>query len=569
MKRTAPGHKSVFFLLLWCGMLCVPAWAETFEELLAGRIEGLSSDAATLSVPWTLAGEVPLHSSLERFYRLRTFRPAWVSDSLEQERAQGLLDMLRDAGEEGLCPEDFFLEAIEPLVERRDDFRLRSGSLVNEMARLDMLLTNAALLYASHLIHGRVDPEVAHSGWRARLREVDLAKLLAYAVENNRLEAVVGDLVPPHAGYRKLREKLRFYRLISALGGMPQVPSGTVMRPGGRDARVALLRDRLFWEGDLLEWPDAEDEVFDPQTVAALVRFQRRHGLDSDGVLGPKTLAALRVPVEERIRQIEINMERWRWLPKSLGRRYLSVNIADFSLQVVEDGAVVMAMPVVVGTGYRKTPVFSAYMSYLEFAPYWHVPPTILREDKLPKIKADPDWLQRHHFQVVRGNNGEEPLDPGLFDWAEVEAKNFPGVLRQKPGSWNPLGQVKFMFPNQYAVYLHDTNDRRLFRREVRLFSSGCIRIERPLDLAQYLLESQGWGCGEILDAAMLPDTRRVTLERQLPVHIQYWTAWVDDGGDMHFRPDIYQRDLDLHLALGKLRQREGETPYNYARVDP
>jgi murein L,D-transpeptidase YcbB/YkuD len=420
------------------------------------------------------------------------------------------------------------------------------------MARLELLFTDAALLYASDLRDGRVDPSSVNEGWRARPRRTDLSRLLHSAVADGRVAAALAALAPAHRGYRQLREALAEYRRISAMGGWSAIPGGAVLRSGGSDARLPLLRERLLLSGDLTESDGSAGELFDAATEAALVRFQARHGLDTDGVLGAMTLVALNVSVEERIRQIEINMERWRWVRENLGSRHLQVNIADFSLQVVEQGRTVMSMPVVVGTSFRKTPLFSARMTYLEFAPYWTVPSTILREDKLPLIKRDPGWLPRHHYEIVRHAPGKTvAVDPSDIDWKEVEAKTFPGSLRQKPGPWNPLGRVKFMFPNRFAVYLHDTPDRYLFARDIRSFSSGCIRIERPLDLAQYLLEEKsGWDCDLILEAMKSEAPLVIGLPASLPVHILYWTAWVDEGGLLQFRKDFYLRDLDLDLAL-------------------
>jgi murein L,D-transpeptidase YcbB/YkuD len=264
--------------------------------------------------------------------------------------------------------------------------------------------------------------------------------------------------------------------------------------------------------------------------------------------------------VEERIRQIEINLERWRWLPKTLGNRYLLVNIAGFNLTVVEDGKTVLEMAVVVGTPFRRTPVFSANLSYLIFSPYWNVPVTILREDKLPLIKADPGYVAAHHYEIVSWQDfPNRLLDPKSIDWSRITARNFPGLLRQKPGPWNPLGRVKFMFPNDFSVYLHDTPDRHLFAREQRSFSSGCIRIERPFELALYLLQGQeGWDADSIRGAMTSNVTRRVDLRQRIPVHILYQTAWVDDQGRLQTRPDLYQRDAALYDAL---RDRGASAP--------
>ncbi len=299
--------------------------------------------------------------------------------------------------------------------------------------------------------------------------------------------------------------------------------------------------------GDLEQIIIVTDD-YDQETRAAIQLFQTRHGLVDDGVIGPETLETLNVSVEDRIRQIELNLERWRWMPKSFGKRHIRVNVADFSLEVIEDGESVMRMPVIVGTQYRKTPVFSARMTYLEFAPYWTVPPTILREDKLPKIKRHPDYLEEKHFQIISRENRDVTIDPLDINWSAVEASSFPGLLRMDPGPWNPLGRVKFMFPNRFNVYLHDTNQSSLFDNNTRSFSSGCIRVKRPQMLAAYLLK-QNLGAERLRELLEATAPEQVSI-KPLTVHIQYWTAWVDRDGLVHFRPDVYFRDLDLEVAL-------------------
>jgi len=549
-------------LFLAVGFAPAALLAEPLSRQVAGEIGGiLERDGA----PRLLLGrELLLNGDLlPGFYRTREHLPAWVDDLGLNHSGRQLLDLLRGADQEGLCPEDYHLTQIEPLLELEADCR-RYGILFDSayMARLDLLLTDAFFLYATHLIEGRVDPSEVHQGWRARPRQVDLVRLLQNALASGRLLSVLADIVPPHRGYLLLRAELERYRRISAVGGWPVVPDGALLRPGNSDPRLPLLRERLRVSGDLQAEVMPEGELFDQETVAALIHFQRRHGLDGDGVLGPKTLEELNLPVEVRLRQIELNLERWRWLPKDLGERYILVNIADFRLSVIAGERNVLTMPVVVGTAYRKTPVFSASMHYLIFAPYWNVPPTILREDKLPKIKIDPGFVERQHFEIVRGS-GEDVtrINPREIRWSRVSANTFPGQLRQKPGPWNPLGRVKFIFPNDFDVYLHDTPDKQLFGRDARTFSSGCIRIQRPLDLAQYLLEGQGWDCDRILAAMGRRTPLRVDLARSLPVHVLYWTAWVDAEGSLQFRDDIYLRDLDLDLALSHRRAEADRQP--------
>ena len=558
----------IFFwlsLLLSVAVFPLSAVATPLDLKIAGDIQNVLDQEG---VPRLVLGKELLLNAdlLPGYYQARGYSPAWFDNRGLTVAGRQLLDLLRSADEHGLCPEDYHLAQIEPLIGLEEDCRRYEMPFdTGYMARLDLLLTDAFLLYAAHLVEGRVDSDEVHEGWRSRPRKVDLVKLLVYALNNGRLVPVLADLAPPHQGYLLLRGELERYRRSSALGGWPLVPAGPVLREGDRDPRLPLLRQRLQFYGDLWAHDFATgepEELFDKPTVAALVRFQLRHGLDGDGVLGPKTLAALNVSAEARIRQIELNLERWRWLPKDLGERHIQVNSADFQLTVMEGAQAVLTMPVVVGTAYRKTPVFSARMNHLIFAPFWTVPPTILREDKLPKIKADPGYLQQHHFEIVRGIK-ENPaiLDPSTIPWRNVTAVTFPGQLRQKPGPWNPLGRVKFMFPNTFDVYLHDTPDKHLFGRDARTFSSGCIRIQKPVELASYLLEEQGWSREGILAAMARSEPLRVGLDRPLPVHILYWTAWVDAEGAMQFRDDIYLRDLDLDLALTRRRAQDVRRP--------
>jgi murein L,D-transpeptidase YcbB/YkuD len=420
-----------------------------------------------------------------------------------------------------------------------------------EAALLDVLLTQSFFGYGTSLVEGRVDPALAHIDWRARRRKLDLAKLLPSAVDGDSLGRLLSDLAPPHEEYRELMAVLAAYRDMAARGGWPRVPGGESLRPGDINSRLPKIRARLLATGDLAEPADFEGNAFGPATLAAVRYFQERHGLEPDGVVGWRTVAAMNVPVEARIRKIELNLERWRWLARDLGKRHIRVNIADYSLEVVEDGSVVLSMPVIVGTPFRKTPVFTAQMSYLEFAPYWTVPSTILREDKLPAIQKNPAFLQEHHFHVVRSSGrimSDEEL--GRIDWRKVKAENFPGELRMDPGPWNPLGRVKFMFPNAFNVYLHDTNERWLFDRSRRTFSSGCIRIERPVDLARYLLRDvKGWNEERLQEALYRDAPLQVGID-PVPTHLQYWTAWVTSDGTVQFRNDLYLRDLDLEVAL-------------------
>lgn len=492
------------------------------------------------------------HELAPVFYRERDFRPLWLKDGDLTPAAWQLIERLRAAAEHGLCSDAYLLDELEGLLNLHQNLSLQKFLLTPfNQAILDVFLTQAFFAYATHMIEGQVDPNLAHVDWRARRRKADLSKLLTYAIDHDRLEQTLAGLVPPHAGYLALKSALADYRKIAAMGGWTAVPEGPTLRPGDLDERVPLLRERLVMTADLDEGDPEHDFLYGSNEQKAVRLFQARHGLVVDGVVGRQTLEQLNVPVEQRIRTMELNLERWRWLPKSLGKRNIQVNIADFSLSVMEQGVPVIEMPVVVGTSYRKTPVFSARMTYLEMAPTWTVPPTILREDKLPAIKADPGYLARKHFRVLQRQDGEwVELDASGIDWSLTNEQNFPGILRQDPGPWNPLGRVKFMFPNSFNVYLHDTNEPRLFAFARRSYSSGCIRIERPVELAHYLLKDvEPWDNWKVDIALQGTTTTRAEIPA-IPVHILYWTAWVDHSGIVQFRPDIYLRDLDLEVAL-------------------
>ena len=389
-----------------------------------GEDRGVPQGAADVTLDALDQPLVPILEEVADLYRARDFRPLWQGTGGIRIGALALVEQLRSAAEHGLCGEDYLLEPLE----KRLTFRtaaLRRGEALSprDAAMLDLLLTQAFFGYGTHLVEGRVDPALAHVDWRARRRKLDLAKLLPSAVQGDSLGQLLTELAPPHAEYRQLMSALAAYRDLAARGGWPLVPAGEKLSPGDIDPRMPAVRARLLATGELPAPMPFEGNAYGPGTLAAVKLYQGRNGLDQDGVIGKRTLAALNVPVEGRIRQIELNLERWRRLARDLGRRHIRINIADYSLVLVENGQVVMAMPVIVGTPFRKTPVFSAQMTYLEFAPYWTVPATILREDKLPAIQKNPAFLKKNHFRVVR-SSGRVLSDEELqkIDWRKVKA---------------------------------------------------------------------------------------------------------------------------------------------------
>lgn len=502
------------------------------------------------------AGGEPVYASeaLPGFYERRLYRPAWSDKRGPTRLVDDMMNALRDADLEGLRPEDYHLAAIEILLAAvRDDIRTRGVIVPDRWAELDLLLTDAFLVYGFHLLAGRVNHETLEPEWVSNRRIADLAAVLETVLASGNIVRTLAALAPPQRGFRRLREALVYHREVVAQGGWPTIPDGPTLKRGDQGFPVMRLRERLRLGGDLRA-TEREDstEFFDEAIEQALKKFQRRHGLTADGVLGPETRAELNVSAERRVEQLELNLERWRWLPKDLGRRHIIVNIAAFELEVVEDEAVALAMRVVVGLPFHYTPVFSDTMRYLVFNPYWHVPRNIAVREMLPHIKSDSTYLERQKMHVFQGWDPEVPeIDPATVDWAEIDTTRFPFRLRQEPGSVNALGRIKFMFLNKYNVYLHDTPARSLFEKAKRDFSHGCIRIQQPIELAEYLLQQDSrWNRDAILRELGEAMDHSVPLPEPIPIHLLYWTAWADEDGTIQFRRDIYDRDTPLLEAM-------------------
>jgi murein L,D-transpeptidase YcbB/YkuD len=477
-----------------------------------------------------------IRRSVRAFYERRGYSLAWAGKGGE-ERADAFRAVLDGADREGLEPADYTIPGV-----------------AGESPALDLALTRTFIRFARDLSRGRVDPSRIDRNWRATPRELDLAAALEDAIRTGDFKAAAERLAPKHAAYAALRTELSRYRELAASGGWASVPDGPTLKPGigAEPARLRALARRLEREGYLESDGESRGARYGPPLSGAVSAFQRRHGLDGDGVLGPRTLAALNVPVEARVRQIEINMERWRWLPNDMGDRHIFVNVPSFRLSLVERGRESLGMNVIVGKAGWSTPLFSDRMTHLILNPSWNVPHSIAVDEILPKLVQDPGYLKTKNFQVTRAG---VPVDPATVDWPKVSARGFPYHLRQLPGPENPLGRVKFMFPNTFSVYLHDTPTGNLFRRSERAFSHGCIRIERPIDLAEHLLgPDPPWNRERILKAIASGSQQVISLRRAVPVYILYWTAFVNTEGAIEFHHDLYNADRHLDAALAASR---------------
>ncbi|NND49508.1 MAG: L,D-transpeptidase family protein [Rhizobiales bacterium] len=486
-------------------------------------------------------------TDLFEFYDARLYEPIWVTETGPNQRARALIDALIDAERHALYPGNYDIGTIALLL---------GVTTPTALADFEMRLSKALLDYGRDLSAGRVEPSEVDSELAIFPEGPSAAELLTGVLNSPEPAGYLASLAPASPNYARLQQKLDEYRAAAAMGEWTKVPEDEVLKPGMNQARVPVLRQRLAQSGhyDPASAPPpapGAETVYDDALVAAVELFQQRHGLDVDGVVGPGTLAALNVPLADRVRQMELNMERRRWMEDDLGENYVFVNLADFELKVVKGPKTVHTARVVIGKPYHRTPVFSETMKYIEINPYWNVPRSIAGNELLPKLKNDPGSLKRDGIRIFSSYASDAyEVDPWSVNWHGYSAKGFPFRLRQDSGDGNALGRIKFMFPNRFNVYLHDTPSKSLFARAVRSFSHGCVRVQNPRDFGAVLLAEQGWSREEIDGVVASGERKVVNLERPIRVHITYLTAWVNKDGSVHFRDDIYGRDETLAKAL-------------------
>ena len=496
----------------------------------SGRPEYATADAEGTRL-WKLTRE---------FYAQREFAPAWIDDAEPARQMGDFIEALWAAEHEGLDPQ---LYNVGLLDKRRQEaskgFLTKKGFKPAEAGALDVWLTYLYLKYASDLADGLSDLAHADPKWQIRPEKFDPRAHLEQALTKGNVKGSLLELTPAHAQYRTLRKALADYRNRARNGGWPKVPNAS-LKPGQRSTAVGTLASRLAASGDYQGRVDDDNAPgrYDGELVEAVKRFQRRHGLPDHGVVNAAVIAQMNVPLETRIAQIQLNLERWRWLPRKLPARRILVNIPEYRLEVWEEDHVPVTMRVVVGKPDTQTPIFDDKMTHIVFSPYWNVPPGIAEGETLPAIMRDPDFLNRQNMEVLDGSG--KPVDPATIDLSDPAKYRF----RQRPGTTNSLGLVKFMFPNQFDVYLHDTPADSLFERASRSFSHGCVRLEQPRALAEYVLRDQPeWTVERIEEAMHAGEERHVKLKEPLPVYLGYWTARVSSDGVLQFRKDIYSID--------------------------
>ncbi len=475
----------------------------------------------------------------KQFYQKRDDELAWIDGTSPRREMDELIGALQHADREGLDPS---LYNAETLAARRREadagFLTKKGFNEVEAAALDAWLTYLYMQYASDLSDGISDLSHVDPTWQIRGEPFDPLTTLADALEHHRIARSLEDLVSHDPQYDGLRKALAQYRDIAAKGGWPAVPATLKLKPGQQHAAVPAIAKRLAITGDFTGRISDTERIYGADLQEAVKRFQRRHGLEPDGVIGAALVRQMNIPADARVRQLELNLERWRWLPRDLGDRHILVNIPEFRLEVWDHGNVPLAMRVVVGKKDTPTPIFSDEMTYLVFAPYWNVPPDIAENETLPSVMRDPAFLDKTNMEVVDAKG--KPVDPDSIDLNNPAAYRF----RQRPGTENSLGLVKFMFPNTFNVYLHDTPADSLFARAARSLSHGCVRVEQPEALAQYVLADQPSWTPEKIQTAMHGDEETtVKLREPIPVYLGYWTARVSPDGVLQFRSDVYGVD--------------------------
>jgi len=478
-------------------------------------------------------------------YESRGYRAVWNDES-----ATSLRRAIADAWDDGLEPEAYHLSTMRRLEYVRGDPALR--------AELDLLSTDALVRLGHDLRFGRAEPRWptidSAEGWPTG--DASHVDELVEVVRSGRVREALDELRPTHFAYTGLARGLAELRRVRMLGGWQPIPDGTTIRPDSVDDRVPVLRARLALAGDL-DGATSDDAsgLYDRELQAAVRSFQRRHGLNEDGLVGGATLAALNVPVEQRIDQLRINLERLRWMGHTLPDTFVLVSIPGARVRLIRGRSVAFETRAVVGRKDDATPVFAAQMQYVDLNPTWTVPSGIV-DEVIGLQRRDPLYFARQRMRLLDAFGRE--VDPFGVDFASYTAADFPYVIRQDPGPRNALGRLKLMLPNPYHVYLHDTPERALFARERRLFSHGCVRIEDPVGLAELVLdEPESWN-RETLGAAIAEGlTRTLVLPRPVPVFVVYWTAESDPSGALRFYPDVYGRDpaalreLDSHAGSG------------------
>ncbi|MGO4906127.1 L,D-transpeptidase family protein [Flavobacterium sp. W20_MBD1_R3] len=472
------------------------------------------------------------NKTVKDFYIATNYRTVWQSE----EKRKIILAELNKSAEEGLNPEDYNVKSLF-------DFEKKATTLDSlDLAKYDILLTSSLQKYISHLTNGRINPRKIYKNWDLKDNYINLNTAVVQLLQSDSLASSIEQLKPNHIVYKKLKKALRQINTFPKDDFKP-IKFTKIITPNDTNPSLISIKKRLiYWKE--LQPKDSLSPVYDEETVTALKKFQSRHGLAADAKIGAGTIASLNFSKNQRTQQIIVNLERWKWYPKQLGKEYIIINIPDYKLTLVNNNDTLRTHRVIVGRAKRKTPVLSSKLTQVVFNPTWTVPPTILREDVIPAILKSRSYLTQTNIKVYDSNG--RIVSP--YEWQLSQAKTYRYV--QSPGTFNSLGMVKIIFPNRFSVYLHDTNHRDYFDKIDRSLSSGCVRVDNPLELTEYILnDSVNWNFEKITETLQNERTRFVNIKKDIAFHLFYWTAW-SENNKLIFRDDIYNLDAALYDKL-------------------
>jgi murein L,D-transpeptidase YcbB/YkuD len=471
---------------------------------------------------------------LKEFYLSSGFKSVWQSKSDRKI----IIKQLLNSDEEGLNPDDYYVYKLQK-------FEKKYASL-NDKNRgsYDILLTRSLQKYISHLSNGKLNPENFYKDWDLIENTIDINPSIAVMLKSDSLQYKIEQLKPNNMVYKRLKKALKIINSFPKDDFKAIEITNKIVLNDTNPSLIDIKKRLIYWRD--MKPKDSLSSIYDSITKEAMKKFQIRHGLAADGVIGKGTIAALNFSKRKRKEQILTNLERWKWFPREMGGEYMIINIPDYKLVLVKDNDTIRTHKVIVGRDKRPTPVISSRLSNVILNPTWTVPPTILREDVIPSISRNRNYLAQTNIKVYDSNGNEVSAN----NWKLSKAKGYRYV--QTPGTFNSLGMVKFSFPNRFSIYLHDTNHRDFFGKQKRSLSSGCVRVENPLKLAEYLLaDGANWEIEKITETLQSGQTKAIKINNEVNVHILYWTAW-SENNNLIFRDDIYNLDADLCQKLGK-----------------
>jgi len=478
-------------------------------------------------------------SSLSHFYNQPSH--IWLDNQQLTNQAHDALDFISGSSKHGLDPTNYHFAILDKLDPSQDSLSAQ---------QFDLLLTDGLLKLIHDLTVGQLQSTIADPDWFIPQASFDNIAFLQQALLSTHLKTELNSLIPTTSEYHKLTEVLARYQSFVGRGGWSEIPAMPLISPGDRHRHLSLVRKRLAFDDNVLVLSTKNNvQYYDPFLEQAVRHFQKKHGLKIDGIIGSETRKAMNISAQDRLQQIKVTLERHRWLPNNLGKRYLIINLANYKLKAINNGSEELAMRVIVGRKSRQTPSFTSQLNHLVFNPYWNVPRKLAKLDLLPKQQQDFNYFYQHDIRVFTIENGHRvEHDPYLINWQSITRSNFPYTLRQDPGDQNALGKLKFLFPNQWSIYLHDTSHRELFSETMRSISSGCIRVEDPVALANFSI-AKPTSQQIITDMIDSKQNRGLKLTAPLSIYAVYITVWVD-GDDVIFSPDVYQRDKRMAKLL-------------------